>query len=220
MNELFLRFWLKWQTKAKLLRIYGSEFKFWTWKFADIFFVNRCTNRSRGERNLHRLVHRTNFSRSFAWWLFSRVRSKIKSSILLRYQKERPDNSQQLGAVKLFQNAVKNFQFYNQTFSVDDNGQDKDKGWVRGISSLGLGSKLLKISWRIWKKSYYFAKFLWNFLSLLRNFSNLLWNFYSLLWNFSNLLWNFYSLLWNFHNLLWNFSKTPFSVKWRRTSKR
>ena len=36
------------------------------------------------------------------------------------------------------------FQICNQTFSVHDNGQDKVKGWVRGISLLGLGSKVVK----------------------------------------------------------------------------
>ena len=44
------------------------------------------------------------------------------------------------------------FPIYNQTFSVHDNGQDKVKGWVRSISLLGLGSKVVKNIIKEWKK--------------------------------------------------------------------
>ena len=51
------------------------------------------------------------------------------------------------------------FPICNQTFSVHDHGQDKVKGWVRGISLLGLGSKIVKnIIKELKKKSYYFDK--------------------------------------------------------------
>ena len=49
--------------------------------------------RSIGERNLYPLVHRTNFSSSFSWLLFTRVHSKIqkgikKSNLLIRQNLE------------------------------------------------------------------------------------------------------------------------------------
>ena len=50
------------------------------------------------------------------------------------------------------------FPICNQTFSVYDNGQGKIKGWVRGISSLGLGSKVVENIIKDLKKSYYFDK--------------------------------------------------------------
>ena len=50
------------------------------------------------------------------------------------------------------------FPIRNQTFSVHDNGQHKVKGWVRGISSLGVGSKVGENIIKGLKKSL-----LWNF---------------------------------------------------------
>ena len=43
-----------------------------------------------------------------------------------------------------FIDCCESFSICDQTFAVNDNGQDKLKGWVRGIFLLGSGSKVVE----------------------------------------------------------------------------